>query len=83
MWASRDLSLLGKIHIVKSIGLSQLVYVMSMLPNPSEEYFKDVENIMFRFIWGFKDCKIKRMALIGDYDFGGAKMTYVKGMNRN
>ena len=51
------------IHIlVKTEALSQLTYLMSVLPRPSNEQITEIDRIMFKFIWGTVD-KIKRKTL--------------------
>ena len=37
IWNGRDLSSLGKIQIVKTFGISQILYVANMLPLANEE----------------------------------------------
>ena len=36
MWKARDLTLFGRVPIIKSLGLSQLVYLASNLSVPKE-----------------------------------------------
>ena len=66
----RDLTPFGKITIVKSLGLSQLIYLFSVLPKPPE-------SLLFKFIWNGKPDKISRKTLIGDYMDGGLKMLHL------
>ena len=40
VWKQRDLSLIGRIHIIKSLASSILVYIWSSIINPSETFFK-------------------------------------------
>ena len=44
MWRSRDLTLFGKVLIIKSLGLSQLIYSASIL-NVPEEVARTVKTI--------------------------------------
>ena len=39
MWSTRDLTPIGKITIIKSLVLSDLVYLFSVLPNPVTPHF--------------------------------------------
>ena len=63
MWRTRDLSLLGKIQIVRSLALSKLTFVSSVLPCPPE-FSKEVDRITFSFIWNGKPPKIKKCTII-------------------
>ena len=49
-WSARHLSLLGKIFIVKTFGISQVVYLLqSMVLN--DDHFKKLNGIFYKFIW--------------------------------
>ena len=73
-WQRRNLTLIGKITVVKSLLLSKLVHVLSALPNPDEALIKKLNSILFRFIWNNGPDKIKRSELVQDYKDGGLKM---------
>ena len=62
MWRSRDLTLFGKVLIIKSWGLSQLIYSASIL-NVPEEVARTVKTKLFSFLWKNKRDKIKRTGL--------------------
>ena len=72
-WQFRRLTLLGKIVVVKSLLVSQLVYIMSPLPT-SSGHLKDINNLLYQFLWDGKRDKIKRVEMINDYATGGLKM---------
>jgi len=77
IWRQRDLSLEGKIIIVKTFGLSQLIYSMQ------NQYFDlgyliEIERIIFDFVWskrgkGGRNERIKRKILKNKYEKGGLK----------
>ena len=77
VWSQRDLTPIGKIAIVKSLALSQLTYMFSILPNPSQEFMKKVEKALFKFIWNNKPDKVKREVLYSTKENGGLKMTNI------
>ena len=58
-WKRRKLTLLGKINIVKSVGLSKLIYNASELPVP-KIFCDQVNKVTFNFIWDNKIAKIKK-----------------------
>jgi len=80
-WKRRKLTLLGKINIVKSLGLAKLTYNASVLPLP-KDFDKQVNKTLFDFIWDNKPHKIKNNTLIGDRKEGGLKMTEFDSMNK-
>ena len=72
-WKERDLTLMGKIHLIKTYALSKLNYVSSLIVVP-QWIFSEVEQIIFEFLWRGKD-RIKRKIMYQDYAHGGLKMT--------
>ena len=68
MWRSRDLTLFGKVLIIKSLGLSQLIYSASFLNAPEEVARTHSENKAFQFLMKkqLKRDKIKRTRLYQD-----------------
>ena len=55
-WSRRDISIIGKIHIVKTFGLSQLVFLMKSIILP-DSVLNQVNSLFFKFIWGKKQNK--------------------------
>ena len=72
-WKSRDLTILGRVTIVKNIGLSKLNYVSNVLHVP-HDIMKQVNSLIYQFVWGTKSEKVKRDIVNQDYEFGGLKM---------
>jgi hypothetical protein len=73
MWSQRDLSLIGKITILKSLAFSKIIYPCGMLYTP--KYVVDqLIKIAYSFIWCSKTEKVRRNTLIADYKDGGLKM---------
>ena len=80
-WKRRNLTLLGKINIVKTLGLSKLIYNTSVLVIP-EQLIKEINSIIFNFIWDEKPPKIKKSTIIGERKHGGLKMTDFNILNK-
>ena len=72
MWKMRDLSLIGKIQVLKTYGISQVQDVMNVI-EPTTEILNNLNKIIFNFLWGGNTDKVKRKAMISDYDQGGLK----------
>ena len=62
MWSQRDLSLYGKINKVKTLALSKLIFICSVLESP-ENFADEVNKIIFDFIWNYKPAKIRKTTL--------------------
>ena len=57
-------TLYGKINIVKTLGISKLIYSASVLP-VSNHYIQEINKQIFNFVWVGKSPKIKRNTIIG------------------
>ena len=73
VWSSRDLTLYGKINIVKSLALSKLTFFAAVLPIP-DDFIKSVNKQIVEFIWSQKNPKIKKTTMIGEKKEGGLGM---------
>ena len=81
IWARRNLSLLGKITIIKSYLQSQMVYQLSVLPSPPATFVNKAQKIMFKFLWNNKPDKIKRVIMYGTRAEGGLTMPHIENYN--
>jgi hypothetical protein len=72
-WSLRNISLLGKITVIKTLALPILGQWLTVLPDPPDHIIKSLQNIFNIFIWNGKTEKIKRSTLICDYSNGGLK----------
>jgi len=53
IWRQRNLTLQGKILIVKTFGISQLIYAMQATTITNKD-IKSIDNIIYKFIWNIK-----------------------------
>jgi len=72
VWGGRDLTILGRSLITKSIGVSKLVYAASMTTVPMG-IVNEADKLVKRFIWGHRTPKVKWRCLVNDYSRGGIK----------
>ena len=83
IWRSRDLTLFGRTMLVKSLGLSQLIYAASMLSVP-ETVIQQTQSKLFAFLWKNKRDKIKRQVLFSPLSKGGLSFpcfrTFIKAL---
>ena len=73
VWSRRDLSIYGRINIVKTLALSKLVFMSSVMETP-KNFATEVNKIVFDFIWKQKPAKIKKTTLIKKKVDGGLDM---------
>ena len=80
-WKARNLTLSGRILVVKTLGISKFALVSNVLHVP-DSIIKRINTIIFNFVWKAKTDKIKRKIFVQDYKLGGYKMidynSYVK-----
>ena len=72
IWESRGLTIAGRIQIFKSIALSKMVYITTML-HPLKQTLHQLNLIQKDFMWRSRRPKIRHSTLIGDYTDGGYK----------
>jgi len=81
IWRQRDLSLKGKVTILRSLALSQLLFPMSLLDCPLWA-MSEANDLFFKFLWSDKPDKIKRSTVIRGIEQGGLKMIDIDTMAR-
>ena len=82
MWRARDLTLFGRVLIIKSLGLSKIIHSISNIETP-DGIASAVRKNLFNFIWKNKKDRIKRTTLYQDLEKGGIRMTDVDLMFRS
>ena len=74
MWSSQGLTIFGRATLIKTLGLSKLIYSASNLDVP-----KGIVEILrtksFKFLWKNEKDKTKRSGFYQDLDNGGIRMT--------
>ena len=73
----RNLSMAGRITIVKMHILPKLVHLLAVLPTPKQEYLQEINTVLSQFVWNKKRPKIQMNTLVQDYKMGGQKMLHL------
>ena len=73
IWSSRDISIYGRVNIVKTLAISKLTFVCSVLDTP-KGFTDEVNNIIFDYIWKYKNPKLKKTTIIKNKKDGGLNM---------
>ncbi|XP_071138839.1 uncharacterized protein [Mytilus edulis] len=73
-WKKRNLTMIGKITVVKSLLIPNLTYLASVTNLP-HEFIQQFKTIIYNFIWDGKREKVKRTTLSKNTTMGGLKMT--------
>jgi hypothetical protein len=79
MWEKRNLSTEGRILVSKTFGISQVVYnLQNTFFEP--KHLKQIENIIYKFIWKGPD-KIKREIIKKGFGSGGLKGPCIESLD--
>ena len=79
LWSSRNLTLMGKITIVKSLIIPRMIYKASILPLIiPKTLITKINKLLFKFIWGSNWERVSRNVLCNNIEFGGAKMLHLE-----
>ena len=74
-WRMRNLSLIGKICVLKSLVLPQLLYLFSVLSiKLPQKFFNELNSMFFKFIWNGGKDRVQRKFICNDYTHCGLKM---------
>ena len=79
-WSIRDLTFQGRVQIIKSLALSQIVHLLSSLHVPNW-LINEVNKEFFKFLWKNKRDKICRKVMVNDIQSGGVNMVDVKSFH--
>ena len=77
-WQWRNLTLIGKIQLVKTFAMPKFMFRASLI-SFDKDIIKSINSVIFNFVWRGKE-KIKRLALISEYEDGGLKMPYPESL---
>ena len=69
-WATRNLTLYGRVQIIKTFIMSQFLYVTSAMPIPPT-FIKRINKMVFEFIWNRGRDRLKRTTVISSVANGG------------
>ena len=87
-WSKRGLSTLGKILVLKTFGVSQLIYLAQSMSLKAQD-FKKFNALLFKFIWNrnFEAAKapdrIKRDIINLPITYGGFGMLDIEALDRS
>ena len=80
-YSKRNLSLLGKVTVIKSLAIPKLVHVLSVIRTPSAEYVKRIETLFQNFIWSNKSTRIKYQFLSNTIENGGLNIPHLLSLS--
>lgn len=79
-WNSRDLSLQGRVLVIKTIALPKVIYLSSSIHTP-DWVVNELNKEFFSFLWRYKRDKIARKVVLNEIENGGLNMIDFKNLN--
>ena len=75
IWSVRNLSLLGRVTIIKSLLIPTLLYKLSVIPTQvPANFIKKLKRIIYKFLWGSSWERVRRETMICSINEGGVNM---------
>ena len=59
IWRNRNLTLVGKVVLIKSLLISKFIHILLSLPSPKETLFIKIEQLFEKILWNGKPPKFK------------------------
>ena len=72
-WKQRDLTLIGKILVMKTLVTSLFRYLARVISFP-KEIEDEIQRCMYEVLWNSSTHKVKKNVIIQDYEYGGLRM---------
>ena len=73
VWKSSDLTLKGKVLIIKTFLISQIVFQLEMKPMP-KNMIKEIEKLLWDFLWDRRQSLVNKQTMRLDLENGGINM---------
>ena len=73
-WSKRLIMSIGKITVLKSLAASKLTHLLTNLPDPSEDFLRELDKMFFEFLWNGRAHKIKKSVICRNFPDGGLRM---------
>ena len=72
-WGSRELSFQGKVHVIRSLGLSTILYSIEM-QTIDMKYVRQLNDILWEFLWSGKKYHVPKEICTLPQTWGGLNM---------
>ena len=74
VWSKRFLTVLGRVVIVKSLMISKLTFIATLISNPDCNMIKTLKGMLFKFVWQSSTDRVSRIQMVQIFEKGGVKM---------
>ena len=70
----RNLTISGRITIIKMFVLPKLIPLIKVLPTPRPQLLEEIKGIINQYVWNYNRPKISHNQLVQNFELGGQKM---------
>ena len=81
IWQNRNLTLIGKIILIKSLLISKFIHILLSLPSPKEFLFIKIEQLFEKFLWNGKPPKFKKQIIQKQVIEGGLQYPNIRNVD--
>ena len=78
IWQLRNLTLIGKITIIKSLLISKFIHILLSLPSPTDALFNKIDSIFDLFLWNGSTPKYRKQILENMIEDGGLQYPNIR-----
>ena len=83
LWIYRNINLIGRVCIVKSLILSKIIHVLQSLPTPNIKFMNKIEKLCTNFIWKDKRHEVNKQTLCLPIEQAGLNMVNLKDFDNS
>ena len=78
VWLKRQMTLLGRVAVLKSLILSKIIHLWMLLSNPPDNLVNELQKTVFQFVWNRKQDRISRKIAVRSIAKGGLGIPNIK-----
>ena len=78
LYKPRNLSIIGKVTVIKTLAIPKLIHLLTVLPNPKSSFITKLNEVFSMFLWKNKKGRINRNLLAQTLEEGGLKLTHLQ-----
>ena len=79
-WKKRKITPIGKIAVIKSLFVSKITFLIQNIPDPSDNFIKECEKLLYSYLWEDKPSKISKQTVCKEYSEGGLRMINLRNL---
>ena len=74
-YGKRNLTLLGRATVVKTLIIPKMIHIFAVLPSPNSNIMKEIKHAIKHFIWRQRTPAVSEIQMAQEIENGGIKLT--------